>query len=41
MTVLKLYDNPLSTNARGVWIALWEKEMPFELVALKLNGDQF
>jgi len=41
MTVLKLYDNPLSTNARGVWIALLEKEMPFELVALKLNGDQF
>ena len=41
MTVLKLYDNPLSTNARGAWSALLEKEMRFELVALKLNGDQF
>jgi glutathione S-transferase len=41
MTVLKLYENPLSTNAGGVWIALLEKEMRFELVALKLNGDQF
>jgi glutathione S-transferase len=41
MAVLKLYDNPLSTNPRGVWIALLEKEMRFELVALKLNGAQF
>jgi len=41
MTVLKLYDNPLFTNARAVWVALLEKEMRFELVALKLNGDRF
>ena len=41
MTVLKLYHNPLSTNSRRVWIALLEKEVPFELVGLKLNGDQF
>ncbi len=41
MTVLKLYHNPLSTNSRRVWIALLEKEIPFELVSLKLNGDQF
>ncbi len=41
MTVLKLYHNPLSTNSRRVWIALLEKEIEFELVALKLNGDQF
>lgn len=41
MTVLKLYHNPLSTNSRRVWIALLEKELEFELVPLKLNGDQF
>ena len=41
MTVLKLYHNPLSTNSRRVWIALLEKDIPFELVPLKLNGDQF
>ena len=39
--MLKLYYNPLSTNARRVWIALLEKEIEFELVSLKLNGDQF
>ncbi|MCC3406705.1 MAG: glutathione S-transferase family protein [Microcoleus sp. PH2017_10_PVI_O_A] len=39
--MLKLYYNPLSSNARRVWIALLEKEIEFELVALKLNGDQF
>jgi glutathione S-transferase len=39
--LLKLYYNPLSTNARRVWIALLEKEIEFELVALNLNGDQF
>ncbi|MCU0542976.1 MAG: glutathione S-transferase family protein [Oscillatoriaceae cyanobacterium Prado104] len=39
--MLKLYYNPLSTNARRVWIALLEKELEFELIPLKLNGDQF
>ncbi|MEG4202347.1 glutathione S-transferase family protein [Microcoleus sp. Pol7_A1] len=39
--MLKLYHNPLSTNSRRVWIALLEKDIPFELVSLKLNGDQF
>ncbi|MEG4963131.1 glutathione S-transferase family protein [Microcoleus sp. K4-B3] len=39
--MLKLYHNPLSTNSRRVWIALLEKEITFELVPLKLNGDQF
>lgn len=39
--MLKLYYNPLSTNARRVWIALLEKKIEFELVPLKLNGDQF
>ncbi|MCC3415560.1 MAG: glutathione S-transferase family protein [Microcoleus sp. PH2017_29_MFU_D_A] len=28
-------------NARRVWIALLEKEIEFELVSMKLNGDQF
>ena len=41
MTVLKLYHNPLSTNSRRVWIALLEKDIPSELVSMKLNGDQF
>ncbi|MEG4013128.1 MULTISPECIES: glutathione S-transferase family protein [unclassified Microcoleus] len=39
--MLKLYHNPLSTNSRRVWIALLEKDIPFELVSMKLNGDQF
>jgi len=39
--LLKLYYNPLSTNARRVWIVLLEKEIEFELVPLQLNGDQF
>ncbi len=39
--MLKLYHNPLSTNSRRVWIALLEKDIPFELVPLKLNGDRF
>lgn len=39
--MLKLYSNPLSTNARRVWIALLEKQLDFELIPLKLNGDQF
>lgn len=41
MSALKLYYNPLSTNARRVWIALLEKQLDFELIPLKLNGDQF
>jgi glutathione S-transferase len=39
--LLKLYYHPLSTNARRVWIALLEKKIEFELVALKLKGDRF
>ncbi|RMG07908.1 MAG: glutathione S-transferase family protein [Cyanobacteria bacterium J055] len=38
---LKLYHQPLSVNSRRVWIALLEKQIPFELVALNLDGDQF
>ncbi|MDY7015684.1 MAG: glutathione S-transferase family protein, partial [Cyanobacteriota bacterium] len=39
--MLKLYHHPLSPNSRRVWIALIEKQLPFELIALKLDGDQF
>lgn len=38
---LKLYHNPVSGNSRRVWIALLEKQLPFELVTLNLDGDQF
>jgi glutathione S-transferase len=39
--MLKLYHHPLSPNSRRVWIALLEKAQPFELIELKLDGDQF
>lgn len=39
--MLKLYHNPISVNSRRVWIALLEKEIPFDLVSLNLDGDQF
>lgn len=39
--MLKFYYAPLSVNARRVWIALLEKQIPFEAIALKLDGDQF
>ncbi len=38
--MLKFYYNPRSPMARRVWIALLEKEIPFEPVLLSLNGDQ-
>ncbi|MBW4687506.1 MAG: glutathione S-transferase family protein [Komarekiella atlantica HA4396-MV6] len=38
--MLKFYYNPLSPNARRVWITLLEKEIPFESVLLNLDGDQ-
>ncbi|KAF3890300.1 MULTISPECIES: glutathione S-transferase family protein [Nostocales] len=38
--MLKLYHNPISFNSRRVWIALLEKELEFELVEIKLDGDQ-
>ncbi|MBE9042671.1 glutathione S-transferase family protein, partial [Oscillatoriales cyanobacterium LEGE 11467] len=37
---LKLYHNPISGNSRRIWIALLEKQLPFELVTLNLDGDQ-
>jgi len=39
--MLKLYHHPISGNSRRVWIALLEKQIPFELVSLSLDGDQF
>ena len=39
--MLKLYHEPLSPNSRRVWITLLEKELEFELVEVKLDGEQF
>ncbi len=39
--MLKLYHTPLSFNSRRVWMVLLEKNLEFELVELKLDGDQF
>lgn len=39
--MLKFYYNPVSVNARRVWVALLEKQIPFEPILVQLNGDQF
>ncbi|MGB3298956.1 MAG: glutathione S-transferase family protein [Phormidesmis sp.] len=39
--MLKFYYHPLSPIARRVWIALLEKEIPFEAVLVDLRGEQF
>lgn len=39
--MLTLYHSPISPNSRRVWITLLEKEIEFELVEIKLNGEQF
>ena len=39
--MLKLYHYPISPNSRRVWVALLEKQIPFEVVDLNLDGDQF
>lgn len=39
--MLKFYYNPISVNARRVWIALLEKKIPFEPILVNLDGDQF
>ena len=39
--MLTLYHEPISFNSRRVWITLLEKSLEFELVELKLDGDQF
>jgi len=38
--MLKFYYNPISINARRVWIALLEKQIAFEPVLVNLDGDQ-
>ncbi|KAM3115887.1 glutathione S-transferase family protein [Phormidesmis sp. 146-33] len=38
--MLTFYYNPLSPNVRRVWLALLEKDIPFEPVLVELNGDQ-
>ena len=39
--MLKFYYNPRSPMARRVWRGLLEKDIPFEAILMKLNGDQF
>jgi glutathione S-transferase len=39
--MIKLYHAPISPNSRRVWITLLEKGLEFELVEVKLNGEQF
>ena len=39
--MLTLYHSPISPNSRRVWITLLEKGLEFELVEIKLDGDQF
>jgi glutathione S-transferase len=39
--MLKLYHQPISFNSRRPWIALLEKGLDFELIEMKLDGDQF
>ncbi|HEY9861380.1 MAG TPA: glutathione S-transferase family protein [Candidatus Obscuribacterales bacterium] len=39
--MLKFYYNPVSVNARRVWVALLEKQIPFEPILVELNGAQF
>ncbi len=40
-TMIKLYHQPISPNSRRVWITLLEKGLEFELVEVKLDGEQF
>lgn len=37
---MKLYHAPISPNSRRVWVTLLEKELEFELVEVKLDGEQ-
>lgn len=39
--MLTLYYIPISPNSRRVWITLLEKELEFELVEIKVDGEQF
>jgi glutathione S-transferase len=39
-SMLTFYYNPISSNACRVWIALLEKQIPFEPILVNLDGDQ-
>jgi glutathione S-transferase len=39
--MLKFYYQKLSLYSRPVWIALLEKKLPFKLIELALDGDQW
>lgn len=39
--MLTFYYSRLSINARRVWVTLLEKNIEFDSIVLKLNGDQF
>ena len=39
--MIKLYHAPISPNSRRVWITLLEKGVEFELVEIKIDGEQF
>ena len=39
--MIEFYYSRLSINARRVWVTLLEKNIEFEPIILKLNGDQF
>ncbi|MEH2196157.1 MAG: glutathione S-transferase family protein [Nostoc sp.] len=39
--MLTLYHMPISPNSRRIWITLLEKGLEFELVEIKLDGEQF
>jgi glutathione S-transferase len=39
--MLTLYHQPISPNSRRVWVTLLEKGLEFELVEIKLDGEQF
>ncbi|MEH1839340.1 MAG: glutathione S-transferase family protein [Nostoc sp.] len=39
--MLTLYHSSISPNSRRVWITLLEKELEFELVEIKMDGEQF
>ncbi|MEH2387402.1 MAG: glutathione S-transferase family protein [Nostoc sp.] len=39
--MLTLYHAPISPNSRRVWITLLEKGLEFELVEIKVDGEQF
>ncbi|MEA5449613.1 glutathione S-transferase family protein [Leptolyngbya sp. CCNP1308] len=39
--MLTFYHTPLSINSRRVWVALLEKNLPFEERAMSMGGEQF